>query len=236
MSAGLSCGSSVIKYLLFIFNFVFALCGLLLVVLGALSLNAMAPLSQIGNHIDSSAIVLIVAGAVIFIIAFYGCCGAVQESSCMLITFAVLLLVIIIVEVIACVLAFMYSSQAQSEVTDGIRTLFEKARQGDDRYASEAVDYFQSKLQCCGADGPSAWGTGPLTLRPSCCGGSSVCTVVNAYPNGCRTAIADFLKTNGKIVGGVAIGVAVVELVGVWFALGLAGAIKKAERGGQRGY
>jgi len=229
MSAGLGCGSSIIKYLLFIFNFVFALCGLLLVVLGALSLNAMAPLSQIGNHIDSSAIVLIVAGAIIFVIAFYGCCGAVQESSCMLITFAVLLLVIIIVEVVACVLAFMYSGAAQDEVAQGIKKLFENARQGDDRFATEAVDYFQTKLECCGENGPTSWGV--ISVLPSsCCNGQNACTVINANKNGCKTAIQEFLKTNGKIVGGVAIGVAIVELIGVWFALGLAGSIKKAER------
>lgn len=228
MSAGLSCGSSTIKYLLFFFNFLFALCGLLLVVLGALSLHATAPLSQIGNQLGSSAIVLLVAGIVIFVIAFYGCCGAVRESHCMLVTFAVLLLVIIVVQVVACVLAFVFSSQAHDEVAQGINKLFENARQGDDKLAGEAVDYFQKNLQCCGTNGPAFWGI--TVLRPSCCGGQTGCTLVTSYQDGCKQKIEEFLVKNGKIVGGVAIGVAVVELLGVWFSLGLAGAIKKAER------
>lgn len=58
-------------------------------VLGALSLHATAPLSQIGNQLGSSAIVLLAAGIIIFVIAFYGCCGAVRESHCMLVTVSV---------------------------------------------------------------------------------------------------------------------------------------------------
>ena len=229
MSAGLNCGSSIIKYLLFFFNFLFSICVLLLVVLGAVSLHATAPLSQIGNQLGSSSVVLIVAGVIIFVIAFYGCCGAVRESHCMLVTFAVLLLVIIIVEVVACVLAFMYSSQARDEMDKGIHFMFERARQGDDKLAVEAVDYFQETLQCCGETGPGSWGS-PSLLRASCCGGHSPCMLEQANQNGCKVAIEDFLVKHGKIMGGVAIGVAIVELLGVWFALGLAGAIKKAER------
>lgn len=228
MAAGLSCGTTFVKYLLFFFNFLFALSGLLLVVLGALALNATAPLSQIGNHLGSSAVVLLAVGVVIFVIAFYGCCGAVRESNCMLVTFAVLLLALIVVEVVACVMAFMYSGQARDEIDKGIAKVFEEARQGDDKLAVEAVDFFQEKLKCCGENGPSFWSA--TSLRPSCCGGQSGCTTVTAYQNGCKESIKEYVISNGKLVGGVAIGVAVVELLGVWFALGLAGAIKKAER------
>lgn len=118
---------------------------------------------------------------------------------------------------------------------------------------------------CCGENGPRDY---QRVLSASCCGGQSSCTSVQAYQNGCKRSIEEFLVKNGKIVGGVAIGVAIVEvrckvmepqyltvriskmtpsefcladfngdlsglllqLLGVWFALGLAGAIKKAER------
>lgn len=227
MSAGLSCGSTTIKYLLFFFNFLFAICGLLLVVVGALSLKNVAPLAEIGNHLDSSSFVIIAVGVVIFVIAFYGCCGAVRESNCMLVTFAILLLTIIVIEVIACVLAYMYSGQAKDELERNIAKLFEDAKSGE-KGPSEAVDAIQQNLSCCGVNGPASYLA--LTLRPSCCGGSSPCTPINAYQTGCKQAIEESIVRNGKIVGGVAIGVAVVELLGVWFALGLAGAIKKAQR------
>lgn len=60
--------------------------------------------------------------------------------------FAVLLLVIIVVEVAACVLAFVYSSQAHDELDKGIHLLFQKAYDGDDKLAVEAVDYFQKNV------------------------------------------------------------------------------------------
>lgn len=57
-----------------------------------------------------------------------------------------LLLAIIIVEVVACVLAFMYSSQARGEMDKGIHLMFERARQGDDKLAVDAVDFFQENV------------------------------------------------------------------------------------------
>lgn len=68
------------------------------------------------------------------------------------------------------------------------------------------------QLKCCGENGPVSWGNLQLTLRPSCCGGQSPCSVVQANQNGCKPAIEDFLVKHGKIVGGVAIGVAIVEV------------------------
>lgn len=53
---------------------------------------------------------------------------------------------IIVVEVVACVLAFVFSSQAHGEVATGINKLFENARQGDDKLSIEAVDYFQKNV------------------------------------------------------------------------------------------
>jgi CD63 antigen len=64
------------------------LCGLALVVAGALTF---ANIDKIDNHlkdvdVSASPIGLIVVGSIVFIIAFYGCCGAIRESHCMVVT------------------------------------------------------------------------------------------------------------------------------------------------------
>lgn len=66
------------------------------------------------------------------------------------------------------------------------------------------------QLQCCGTTGPEFWGS--ALVRPSCCGGQSGCSTITANRDGCKQKIEDFLIKNGKIVGGVAIGVALVEV------------------------
>ncbi|KAJ8941238.1 hypothetical protein NQ318_015670, partial [Aromia moschata] len=82
-----SCGMNFIKYLLFIFNLIFAISGLGILIAGALVIS---DVSEFNHFIDGGLlgppIVLIVAGAIVFVIAFLGCFGAIKESYNMLIS------------------------------------------------------------------------------------------------------------------------------------------------------
>lgn len=73
------------------------------------------------------------------------------------------------------------------------------------------------QFHCCGVNSKSDY---PLLLPVSCCanpGGSlesvlNTCLPAQAYDQGCAYVLSNFLKTAGKTVGGVAIGIAVVEV------------------------
>lgn len=105
-----SCGLSCIKYLVFFFNFLFAvnlnlilhlieyiifqsyffglivlqLSGLVLVGVGAVILSRYYHYySFVGDTFWIAPLALIIVGGVVFLIAFIGCYGAVKESSCM---------------------------------------------------------------------------------------------------------------------------------------------------------
>ncbi|CAG9095960.1 unnamed protein product [Plutella xylostella] len=93
-------GMSCVKYLLFCFNLLFAVTGLIILIVGAKAeYNAYPYMDLTDEKFYSSApVVLIIVGIIIFIVAFFGCCGAVKENHCMITTFSVFLLLIFVAE------------------------------------------------------------------------------------------------------------------------------------------
>jgi len=76
-----------IKYLLFIFNLLFAVSGITLIITAAVIQGLYSTyLDFLGNEFLSAPMLFIIVGVVIFLVAFFGCCGAVRENNCMMIT------------------------------------------------------------------------------------------------------------------------------------------------------
>ncbi|XP_014477698.1 PREDICTED: CD63 antigen-like [Dinoponera quadriceps] len=236
----MSCGMGVIKYLLFIFNFIFALCGLAILVLGVLAHMKLTHFADaIKENVTFPSITLIVIGSIIFVIAFFGCCGAIRESHCMTVTFASLLLTILIIQVAVAIYAFVVLKN--DDIKKSIRDVYadEIFKKYDDSEESRnVVNEVQTLLECCGVDGASDYGRLVRSPIPwSCCGGAenSVCPVINAQTRpGCASKLQDSFQYLGAVLGGIALGVAAVELVGIIFALCLANSIKNEHRRGYR--
>ncbi|XP_031841374.1 tetraspanin 6 isoform X2 [Nomia melanderi] len=235
----MGCGMGMIKYLLFIFNFIFAVCGIGILACGVLvRVQTSSFNSNVDINISFPSITLIVLGSIIFIISFFGCCGAIRESHCMTITFASFLLFILLIQVAVAVYAFVVikDSDNESKVREGYTKIFDQYYKSTD--SANVVDSVQSVLKCCGVDGPDDFykinSTAPIPW--SCCGKpeNSSCTRGESFETGCNKEIMLMLSYVGSILGGVAIGIAAVELIGIIFALCLANAIKNAERRGHR--
>ncbi|KAE8749251.1 hypothetical protein FOCC_FOCC003958, partial [Frankliniella occidentalis] len=161
MAAGLRCGSTTIKYLLFFFNFIFCLCGLALLVLGVLGTLRSIDSDQIAN-LKNSFIVICVVGGAIFVISFCGCCGAVRESNCMLVTFAVLLLTIIICEVAIAIVLFVNIGG----IPEAVQLVFKDAKENKNTASMETVNWIQTNFKCCGTKDASFW---EGKIPDSCC-------------------------------------------------------------------
>jgi len=229
----------VIKYLLFIFNFIFVLCGLAILVIGVLiqigNQYYSKHIEDIANNVKFPAITLIVVGSVIFLIAFLGCCGAIRESHCMMVTFACLLLAILILQVAVAIFVFVSAKNSGEIDIKNAYTLNLFNHYKNNSEEKDIVDTIQNALTCCGVEGPrdfdSILGIG---IPSSCCGKKeSTCDLQSAYKTGCAEALEDFVKNALVIMGGIALGIAAVELIGIIFALCLANSIKNAQR---RGY
>ncbi|XP_028034458.1 CD63 antigen-like isoform X2 [Bombyx mandarina] len=233
----MGCGTSFVKYVLFFFNLVVALLGLLLVGIGvAFLMNWTMVKDLLKTHLAVGPWIFIVVGAVMFVIAFLGCCGAIRESHCMVVTYAIFLLVIIIVQVVISVLLFTYGESIKESIMDGVGVLFKKRSDANADEAAEAVfSELQRQFECCGNTG--AINYGQFTLPESCCVKKSIlstfagnnCTVDAANP-GCGPKIGELYQKWNKPIAGVALGVACVEVVGALFALCLANSIRNMDR------
>ncbi|XP_038840688.1 CD9 antigen-like [Salvelinus namaycush] len=99
-------GETCVKYILFIFNFVFWLAGTGVLAVG-LWLRFDSRTEGLFSGEDSPSVfftgvyILIAAGALMMVVGFLGCCGAIKESPCMLGLFFFFLLLIFGVEVAA---------------------------------------------------------------------------------------------------------------------------------------
>jgi len=239
----MGCAIATVKYLLFFFNLVFALCGLAILIAGALTYanidKADYFMDKVHNEVNftASPIALMVVGSIIFVIAFFGCCGAVRESHCMIVTFAVFLLAILIAEIAIGIVVFvkMDGDGWKQAVEDGIKEKFDKYQQDDNNPLNQEIDNFQRNLECCGVDGPAYWTEvrhfrGPT---PGCCPSGNCSYATNrqeVFQTGCVAALTQLLENTGLLLGILAIAVGVVQIIGVVFALCLASSIKNKER------
>ncbi|KAF7393052.1 hypothetical protein HZH66_008885 [Vespula vulgaris] len=231
----MSCGLGLIKYLLFIFNFIFSLCGLAILVVGILmhiNLNNYKEVVQ--ENVTVPSVTFIVIGSIIFVIAFFGCCGAIRESHCMTITFASFLLTILIVQIAVAIYAFVVFRESNINVNDTYREVF--SRYWTSSTEREIVNIIQSNLKCCGVDSYRDFYGFNGTIPSSCCETlqTSSCPEQLSFQVGCSPALKNFLIYAGKVLGGIAIGIASVELIGIIFALCLAQSIKNFEKRGYR--
>lgn len=220
-------GMSCIKYLMFVFNFVFVICGIVLIIIGALVHNENYTYFLNSRYVTAPNI-LIAVGCIIFILAFLGCCGAVKENHCMVMTFGILLFLIFIIEIAGGIAAYVNRGELEGFLKESMNSTIQQ-QQAD---AKKIWDEMQIKWECCGVDGPADYPEGKV--YDSCCGASKEnesCTVDTAYKKGCFDQMLDKVKSGIGRVGGVAIGIAVVELIGVMFSWCLASAIKKEYEG-----
>ncbi|GCC20441.1 hypothetical protein chiPu_0019001 [Chiloscyllium punctatum] len=157
-----------VKYLMFIFNFLFWVSGIALIVIGILVQTKLNGTLHITSVTASGApIVIIIVGVVINFVAFFGCCGAWKENYCMVTTFAVLLILIFIVEIAAAIAGYIFKDQ--------IREVFEKSfndTMANYNKTGNAVniDELQKQFRCCGSTSYRDWLTIlNNTVPDSCC-------------------------------------------------------------------
>ncbi|XP_065070827.1 CD151 antigen-like isoform X2 [Rhopilema esculentum] len=231
----MGCGTKMVKTLMFVANVLFALAGLALIALAAyvrVEDNDYNSVFGKGGPF-APANIMIAAGVIVFIISFLGCVGAIRQSKCMLIMFIVCIVIVLLCETALIVLAFVYKSEAKKYATDAIveairDTYGESGQSG----ITTAVNNIQTNFKCCGANNytdwlGSKWVKANPTLRvpKSCCADTNFASCQNAsmpathiHSKNCVTELTDWAEKNLTMVGGLACGVVVIELLGIIFA------------------
>ncbi|XP_061299002.1 CD63 antigen [Pezoporus flaviventris] len=220
-------GMKCVKFLVFVFNFVFWVCGVALVAIGIYAQVALDKALVVSTaSAAGTPVAILVLGIIIFFISFFGCCGAWKESYCMVTTFAVLLSIIFLVEVAAAIAGYVFKDKVRSVLEDGLWDAMNKY--GEDKALTEALDELQRNFSCCGANNYTDWSSIERfrvnnTVPQSCCRvNSTSCNMhpspATVYENGCLQSIEAWMKKNILIVAPVALGIAFFEILGIIFA------------------
>ncbi|KAM4881767.1 tetraspanin-8 [Thomomys bottae] len=231
--------SGCIKYSMFVFNFLFWICGCLILGI-AIWLRVSKDSKEVltsGNSTSSDPFVavniLIAVGAIIMILGFLGCCGAVKESRCMLLLFFIILLLILLLQVAAGILGAAFKSESIRVLNETLHTnvgyLSGKGENGEE--FRKAMNSLQKELHCCGLiNGASDWGDNFNQYSESCkcpqasssSSSSDTCETYNGitvYKQTCISLIKDMVENYIIIIIGIAFGLAVIEILGLVFSM-----------------
>ncbi|XP_068147116.1 23 kDa integral membrane protein [Drosophila tropicalis] len=224
----MDCGTSMVKYILFIFNIIVSLLGILAIVYGVLILNSIGTIEvngQVGFPPQAAMpIILIAIGSIVVFISFLGCCGAIRESVCMTMSYAVCLLILLILQLTIVVLLFTNRDKFDASMGEVIDQAW-KSRESREGGVFDAI---QKSLHCCGRSGPEDYLSTLSTLPASCCEGS--CLNPLNYYGGCRGKFVEFMSGSTEKAKYVGIGLIAVELVGFIFACCLANNVRNYKR------
>ncbi|XP_017779846.1 PREDICTED: CD63 antigen-like [Nicrophorus vespilloides] len=213
-----------IKYLLFIFNLLFVVTGIILLSVG---LTTKAYFSDYETFLDqqyfSAPNLLIAIGAIIFIIAFFGCCGAVKQNYCMIITFSTLLILIFVLEFAAGIAGYVLRSQTEQFLNTSMHTSLSKYNKSNNNEVAVIWDTMQKNLNCCGVQDYQDWIKAYDALPMSCCdiqnGLMSVAQCNNAtetlHQNGCINNLDGYISGHALTIATIGLIFAFIQMMGI---------------------
>ncbi|KAM7367121.1 hypothetical protein PAMP_015045 [Pampus punctatissimus] len=224
--------SPVVKYLLFMFNFIFWIISLVMVSIGLYARMMKHAEAALAYLSVDPAILLMVVGVLMFIITFCGCVGSLRENICLLQTFYMSLTVIFLLQLTAGILGFIFSDKARSKVTKVINNAIVHYR--DDIDLQNIIDFGQKEFGCCGGVTYTDWSQNMYfncsTDNPSrerCSVPFSCCITskdkeleyaeagAHIYTNGCIDKLVNWIHSNLFLLGGIALGLCIPQLVGI---------------------
>uniref|UniRef100_A0A8C7XA36 Tetraspanin n=1 Tax=Oryzias sinensis TaxID=183150 RepID=A0A8C7XA36_9TELE len=211
--------SPVVKYLLFVFNFIFWVISFVMVGIGVYARLIKQAETALACLTVDPAVMLMVVGIFMFIVTFCGCVGSLRENICLLQT-------------------------ARGKVTEVINKSIIHYR--DDVDLQNLIDYGQKEFRCCGGEAFTDWSQNiyfncseknpsreRCSVPFSCCIITKVKELFNSmcgegmqkldyitagqyvYTDGCIDKLVNWIHSNLFIIGGIALGLAIPQLVGI---------------------
>ncbi|XP_076006225.1 tetraspanin 35 [Genypterus blacodes] len=183
--------------------------------------NAPAGLSQVLNV----GYLLIAIGAILLIIGFLGCFGAVKESRCMLMLFFIIVLVVFIAEVAGAVVILVFKPLAKDLIkkfgAEAVKSI--KRDFGANPDVTGLWNSTMSGLKCCGFNNYTDFTDSPYytysleKYPPQCCATMGPCDSATAFLStltihGCFPKMRSLIADNIVVIGGVALGIAALEI------------------------
>jgi len=172
--------------------------------------------------------VLCAFGGVLFIFMLLGLFGSSYSNQCLLGSYVTCLVVVLLVKIGLAIFIFLEWRKYASSVEGNLRQWMVDEHELN----AKKVRQIQANHSCCGVSGPKDYD--PIPQRKDTCprrlgggdsgggggggGNGSLSTVSQVIEVGCREAIIDGLEGKLIIAGGIALGIVVIELVGIILA------------------
>lgn len=226
------------KVFFILFNLIFWLTGLSLLVVGIWSKISLLKYMKLSTSIDYNLApyILIGCGSFIILVGFLGCWASLKEHPWALMLYMGVLFILFIAELAAGVTGYILRKKLKDGLTTGMKNAIQKYPNDKQGSIKKAVDDIQSKgFHCCGASSYKDWlnmtvANWPADMVPqSCCKDKKKCSYKSIvghekdiYQQGCVPAMSTFFKKNFAIIGGVALGIAFFQILGILCAYCLA--------------
>lgn len=235
---------TMLKYVVFLFNFVFFLTGVALIGIGAyIQVNMQKYLDFLGSTYLNTSILLIIVGAVILVVTFFGCCGSCTENHCMLYTYGTLLSIILLVSIGLAITVYIFKDKVKAKVEDAMTNGLEHYNMENYEGVTDTWNIIQFDFNCCGVQAYTDWKDtdfgGSGNVPDSCCleemteCGKGVGNLPESeaknkiHTRGCFATFETTVQENVAIVAGIGAGVVVLLLIGVVIACCLARNMKE---------
>jgi len=219
------CSMKLAKGLLFLFNFIFFLAGLTIVVIASMALASLDKAEFLSGSLPGATIFILVVGAIILTISFFGCCGAFTENYCMVVTFCLVMVIIFIMEVGGVIGVYVAGDDISGLIADGMQESMNKYDQEGQDEATTAWSVMQAELKCCGTLGPQDWNQTTYGEIPDSCYADDG----DIYDNGCLEVLILWCQSNMLSVAGAFIGLVVIQMFGVGISCALAREVKRKD-------
>ncbi|XP_038550540.1 CD9 antigen isoform X1 [Micropterus salmoides] len=198
---GLAC-----KYILFIFNLVFAVLGFAFLGLGlwlrfSESTRGIFQIEALNSSAFVMAVtVLIALGSVMLIVVVFGDYGACNEKRCSLQVFSALVSILALAEVVAGVLAYSKSDEVGMSIVEFYSSMYALYLNSGDPVIGVTLTFIQKMLHCCGVTGVVV-----IELAQKTCPKPDGFWQNIVMPN-CPGVIADVFNSKASLVMGIFVG------------------------------
>lgn len=189
----MGCCDNIIKYVIFLFNFVVFLCSVALIGIGAyIQVQMKQYLDFLGDTYLNTSVILIIIGGVMLLISFFGCCGACTENPCMVYTYAAMMTLILLSMIGVAITIYIYKDDVNAVITDGMKKGQENYDKPEFKGVTEAWNIVQHELKCCGVVNYKDWNSTDFGKVPEFC-------CINNVPN-CAVGVIDMPESQAKDV------------------------------------
>ncbi|XP_069779028.1 tetraspanin-16-like isoform X1 [Narcine bancroftii] len=229
-----------IKLLMIAINTIISVAGLVLLGFGVwMMVHGYSILQILGiraGHLLNVSYFCVVAGCILALLGIFGCCGTIKESKIKLMLFFIALSVIFIGGVTCAIVVLIFKSIItvvfQEEALELLKNNYTGF--GDKNFASHGWDAIMKTFHCCGLmnytdfEGSNYQKHKGRLYPKSCCRNpfSAECDGISTganiiYTKGCFSSVTTMIERNSSVLGGVAVGIGIIQLMAMVNSLSL---------------